>query len=237
MRRFYHPHIPKIGQEIHLDEKSSHHFLRVVGVAKNEQVEVFDGKGNACIAVLQEAKKRAAILEIKDVLEIAIQDPVTYWLLVALVRPDPFANLLRMATEIGVHHIVPFHCTRSVQRRGKRDRWEKIILSAVQQCGRYDIPKVHETLHFEQALELVADIDQKWIFHPAEDMAFSKDIESREEIVQKKVIVVGPEGGFTPSEIQLAKQKKCVQKSLGSFIFRTDTAVAVILSHVKFGRQ
>ena len=69
-----------------------------------------------------------------------------------------------MATEIGVHHIVPFHCTRSVQRGGKRERWEKIILSAVQQCGRYDIPKLHDVQHFEDALELVADIEKKWIF-------------------------------------------------------------------------
>ena len=60
MRRFYHPHLPSIGQHIVLDEKGSHHLLRVVGISKNEEVEVFDGKGRACIAFLQDVKKEVA---------------------------------------------------------------------------------------------------------------------------------------------------------------------------------
>ena len=232
MRRFYHPHLPSIGQNIILDEKGSHHLLRVVGISKNEEVEVFDGKGRACIAILQDIKKKSAVLELTKEQDVQSKDYMEYWLLVALVRPEPFSNILRMATEIGVHHIIPFHCTRSVHRGGKRERWEKIILSAVQQCGRYDIPKLHDVQHFEDALELVADIEKKWIFHTSNH---DENLEPIELLTNKKAVIIGPEGGFTTDEVLIAKQKKCMQKVLGSFILRTDTAVAVILSHIKFG--
>ena len=232
MRRFYHPHLPSVGQKIVLDEKGSHHLLRVTGISKSEEVEVFDGKGRACIAILQDVKKKSAILELTKEQDVQTKDHMEYWLLVALVRPDPFSNILRMATEIGVHHIVPFHCTRSVQRGGKRERWEKIILSAVQQCGRYDIPKLHDIQQFEDALELVVDIKEKWIFHTSHQ---AENIEPIELVTNKKAVIIGPEGGFTTDEILLANQKKCMQKVLGSFILRTDTAVAVGLSHIKFG--
>ena len=51
----------------------------------------------------------------------------------------------------------------------------------------------------------------------------------------EKAVIIGPEGGFTTDEVLIARQKKCMQKVLGSFILRTDTAVAVVLSHIKFG--
>ena len=75
------------------------------------------------------------------------------------------------------------------------------------------------------------DIEKKWIFHPGCDDA----IESTDIAVNSKAIIIGPEGGFTLDEIVLAKQKKCMQKVLGQFILRTDTAVAVVLSYIKFG--
>tara|TARA_B100000925_G_C21961437_1_gene453567 strand:- start:634 stop:1335 length:702 start_codon:yes stop_codon:yes gene_type:complete len=232
MRRFYHPHLPSIGQNIILGEKASHHLLRVVGISRNEEVEIFDGKSRACIAILQDVKNKSAVLELIKEQDVPPKDNMEYWLLVALVRPDPFSNILRMATEIGVHHIVPFHCTRSVQRGGKRERWEKIILSAVQQCGRYDIPKLHDVQHFEAALALVADVEKKWIFHTSNH---EENMDFPQLATNKKAVIVGPEGGFTTDEVVLAKQKKCMQKVLGSSILRTDTAVAVILSQIKFG--
>ena len=202
------------------------------GISKNEEVEIFDGKGRACVALLKDVKKKSAVLELIKEQDIQRNNDIEYWLLVALVRPEPFSNILRMATEIGVHHIVPFHCTRSVQRAGKRERWEKIILSAVQQCGRYDIPKLHDVQDFEEALELVVEIEEKWIFHTSNH---DESIDFTDESTTSKAILIGPEGGFTAAEVLLAKQNKCMQKMMGRFILRTDTAVAVVLSHIKFG--
>ena len=204
MRRFYHPHLPSVGQKVFLDEKGSHHLLRVVGISKHEEIEVFDGKGRACIAILQDVKKKSAVLEMIKEQDVSIEKYLEYWLLVALVRPDPFSNILRMATEIGVDHIVPFHCTRSVQRGCKRERWEKIILSATQQCGRYTLPKLHNLLQFEEALDLVADIENKWIFHPN---GCDETLKIIDTIENSKAVFVGPEGGFTFDEIFLLKIK------------------------------
>ena len=125
MRRFYHPHLPSIGQNIILDEKGSHHLLRVTGISKNKEVEIFDGKGRACIAILQEVKKKSAVLALIKERDVLVKDDTEYWLLVALVRPEPFSNILRMATEI-VHHIVPFHYG-SVQRGKGNDGRKSFI--------------------------------------------------------------------------------------------------------------
>ena len=195
-----------------------------------KKLRIFDGKGRACVAVLQEVKKKSAVLELIEERDVLVKDDTEYWLLVALVRPDPFSNILRMATEIGVSY-----CTLSLLKicseRGKRERWEKIILSAVQQCGRYDIPKLHDVQRFEDALELVVDIEKVDFSHKSS----MKSLSLIDTVTNKKAVIVGPEGGFTTDEILFANQKKCMQKVLGSFILRTDTAVAVGLSHIKFG--
>ena len=238
MRRFYYHSLPEVGNNICLDTQNSHHLLRVVGISKNEEVEIFDGNGRACIAILRDIQKKA-ILEIIKSVEIQQSADVEYWLLVALVRPEPFSNILRMATEIGVHHIIPFQCNRSLQRSEKTERWERIIFSAVQQCGRYDIPKLYPMQTFAEALDIISHVDQKWIFHPMEASATVSeqwnDLEN--QTIRHRAVVVGPEGGFEDEEIQLACEKKCMHKVLGRLIFRTDTAVAVTLAHMKFGRM
>ena len=242
MRRFYYPSIPDVGQNICLDIQSSHHLLRVVGISKEEEVEIFDGKGKASIAILQDVQKKKATLQITRSVETQPNTDVQYWLLVALVRPEPFGNLLRMATEIGVHHIVPFQSSRSLHRSEKSERWENIVLSAVQQCGRYDIPKIYPLQSFSDALETIAHIDQKWIFHPSDSEIQLDDNKERLDVAssieqdqKEQAIVIGPEGGFEREEIQLALKKKCMHKVLGRFILRTDTAVAVTMAHIKFG--
>ena len=90
MRRFYHPHLPSIGQKIILDEKGSHHLLRVTGISKNEEVEIFDGKGPSLHCYFTGGEKKSAVLELIKERDVLVKIDIEYWLLVALVRPDPF---------------------------------------------------------------------------------------------------------------------------------------------------
>jgi RNA methyltransferase, RsmE family len=233
MRRFFHYPLPATGNTVHLDEQASHHLLRVVGIAVNEEVVLFDGQGRSCHAVLKGVEKGIAVLEIKNEIKSASEKTEEYWLLVSLVRPNPFSTVLRMATELGVHHIVPVLSSRSIQRAGKIERWKKIVLSSAQQCGRSDVPTVYDVHSLENALDLIEHVDQKWLFHPHDSIEVNSDIKTS----GSQAILVGPEGGFTESELLLAKEKRCVQKTLGGLMFRTDTAVAVVLSYVRFGTR
>jgi len=234
MRRFFHSPLNSIGETLYLDEKGSHHLLRVVGIGPQEEVILFDGQGRSCLAILCDVQKGRAVLEIKTDITSTDNNLEEYWLLVGLVRPNPFSTILRMATELGVHHIVPILCDRSMQRSGKLERWKKIVLSASQQCGRSDVPKVYDIHELEQALTFVEHVDQKWLFHP-KSVSVEQNLERPVWPIYTQAIFIGPEGGFTEKELSLIKQKKCMQKTLGNLIFRTDTAVVVALSHVLFG--
>ena len=163
MRRFYCPNVPTVAQPVvRLDTAVSHHVLRVVGIAPHEQVVLFDGRGESCIATLQEVVDGCAVMywqadctPVKAVLEVC--------LLVALLRQQAFSTVIRMASEIGVQKLIPVACARSVAQGDKASRWQRIAKAASGQSGRADIMDITAVMSPQKAVEAVHLVPQKYI--------------------------------------------------------------------------
>ena len=151
VRRFLVPAVPPSGEMVALDEATSHHLLRVTGIAPDESVEIFDGQGEAAQAALVRVADGAAVLRVvrrwSDV-----QPSVSTHVLLGQTRAQVLDGTLRMVTELGVASIQVVHMARCVAKGDKRVRWRRIVESAAAQCGRTVLPDILPPLTFAEVL-------------------------------------------------------------------------------------
>jgi 16S rRNA (uracil1498-N3)-methyltransferase len=144
---------------------------------------------------------------------------------------DRFEWFLEKATEIGIDEITPIICSRSERKVIKTERCNRILLSAMKQSLKYHLPKLNEAISLNDFIK--QDVEgAKYIAHCEE----GNKIELREEKkVEKTTILIGPEGDFSPSEIEMALQNQFKAVSLGTGRLRTETAgiVAVHTINIK----
>ena len=131
---------------------------------------------------------------------------------------------LRMATELGVAHILPVLCERSVARGEKKQRWETILRSSAAQCGRVTLPVLHPMGDVETALHQSRLIPNRHVL--------VRGAEGRLLPSTQVAVWVGPEGGLSASEIAKALDLGWTESSLGNSVLRADTAVAAALSQL-----
>lgn len=224
MRRFFVSNLPNADESLCLlNEKESHHLFRVVKIAKGEEIELLDGRGGSCVAVLVETKGKLAQVRWVRNLHVDIAENEV-WLFLSVLKQQAWSTALRMATELGVHHIVPVLSSRTIARKEKKERWESIILAAVKQCGRTTIPTLHPMKSFDQICLEHTSIPNRVILVPSTHLIsdFSNSGDT--------ALCIGPEGGFSSEEIQKATQHGWVACGLGSTVLRADTATVSALS-------
>ena len=113
----------------------------------------------------------------------------------------------------------------------KLKRWQGIAESAAKQSKRMVIPQIHSVMKFAQALEYARQMEQKVIpYELAENMIYTRKVLEQIEPGQSVGIFIGPEGGFTPEEIQNALEQQVEPITLGKRILRTETAGMAVLS-------
>ena len=222
IRRFFTEQIPLNGEQVVLSPEVSHHLLRVVGIAPQEEVELFDGKGQACRGKLVGVRAGCAVILVS--LMVPRKAPRReIHLFQGLLRQQAFSTVLRMSTELGVMHIHPVLCTRSVARGDKPQRWRKIVASSVAQSGRSDWPQLYELSSFEQACKLV-NYCHRWVLHP--DTEGSMVSERGDPVA----VFIGPEGGLTDTELELALTEGWRLAGFSGGVLRADTAAAAALA-------
>jgi 16S rRNA (uracil1498-N3)-methyltransferase len=131
-----------------------------------------------------------------------------------------FEWFLEKATEIGVAEIIPLQCARTVKEKFRFDRMEQILTSAMLQSQQCWKPMLHPPTAFDKALEL--SFDHKMIAHCVEEE--KQQLSSLVHDVRSKLILIGPEGDFTSTEIANALQHGFTPVSLGHTRLRTETA-------------
>lgn len=142
--------------------------------------------------------------------------------------------VVEKGTELGAGAFLPFYCERSVGRdvgSEKLARWQRLARGAAQQSGRRDVPQVLDPVEFADLLERFGDYDAvlfAWELAP--------QIPLHERLLEalpargRALVVVGPEGGFTHGEVEVAARRGAQFLSLGLRILRTDTAAVALLA-------
>ncbi len=141
----------------------------------------------------------------------------------SLIKKDKFEWVVQKAVELGVGRIVPIISARSEKKGLNLDRLNKISLEASEQSGRHDYVEISEIVKFNEALLSLSG--QSFLGEFSGDK-WTSDIELKESIN----IFIGPEGGWTPEELSLAKKHQIKFLSLNNYILRSETASIAFLS-------
>jgi 16S rRNA (uracil1498-N3)-methyltransferase len=222
------------------DEK--HHIVNVLRLKPNEHVRIFDDNGNEYLALLQHFNEKTIVAEILEHKYISPTRP-NVTLFQGLPKFDKFEQIVQKTTELGVSEIVPALCQRSIPKL-KRDasvkrvsRWQRIAKEASKQCRRVYIPKVREITEFNECFTEL-DFDLSLILWEEERQFEFKSILKQNRQAESLSLFVGPEGGFSPEEVNIAIAAGAVPVTLGSNILRTETAaiVGVALILYELGR-
>jgi 16S rRNA (uracil1498-N3)-methyltransferase len=220
MHLFYTPDIQATTYQ--LDEEESKHCIKVLRLKNGDQVNLIDGKGGYYLAeIIDEHPKRTVLNIIDTKKEYGKRNHYLHVAVAPTKNIDRFEWFLEKATEIGIDEITPIICDRSERKEIKKDRSNKIIISAIKQSLKAYHPKLNNYISFKTFISQ-ASADLKFIAHCEENKKSA--IADAFKPQQKYLILIGPEGDFSPIEIKLALQNGFVPITLGESRLRTETA-------------
>jgi len=218
-----------------LEAEEARH-LQVLRKKVGDQIHLVDGKGFFHLAEVVELNKKNAQLKI---ISSERQIPSPFSLHIAIAPTKNIARLewfLEKATEIGIQEITPIYCEHSERKRIRLDRLEKIILSAMKQSNRAYLPQLNEEATFKQFVQMQKENQSlKYIAHCEEEEKVK--LYNNYQAGKDVLVLIGPEGDFSPSEIELAKNVGFVGVSLGKARLRTETAGMVACHTIQLINQ
>lgn len=208
------------GESIQLDEPTSKHVISVLRMVKGEELLLTDGKGNkARCAIDDDNRKRCLVRVAERNREAAVQPRIS--IAIGLVKNAArFEWFLEKATEIGVNTIIPLITDRTEKEKFRLERLQGILQSAMLQSQQCWLPELHEPQAFSAILQHRAT--QRFIAHCEE--ATKKELRSELQPGADRLLLIGPEGDFTPKEIEGALAAGFVPVTLGNTRLRTETA-------------
>ncbi|MEO8146696.1 MAG: 16S rRNA (uracil(1498)-N(3))-methyltransferase [Bacteroidia bacterium] len=205
-----------------LSEEESKHAIQVLRLRNNDAVHVIDGKGKFCDAIILDAHSKKCELKIENC-KIDFQKH-NYHFHIAIAptkQMERYEWFIEKAVELGVDEITPLLCHDSVRTNLRIDRLQKVILSAVKQSIQAHLPKLNEAISFNdfakkefETIKMIAHCDEG-------NKKMMQDVIIKK---QNALLLIGPEGDFTPNEISLALQNNFEAVSLGETRLRTETA-------------
>ena len=224
------------------DPQDVNHIRNVLRMKKGEKVSLCcEAKGKEYICSIEEIESDIVKAAIIDINGESRELPVKITLFQGLPKSDKMEMIIQKAVELGVYEVIPVSTARAVvkldakKEASKQKRWQTIAESAAKQSKRMVIPEIHSVMKFSEAVNYAEELDIRFIpYELAENMAHTKKLYEQIEPGQSIGIFIGPEGGFTPEEIELAMNHQVQPITLGKRILRTETAGMTVLSILMF---
>lgn len=241
MYRFFVDNCNDFKDNIIITGNDVNHIKNVLRLKCGEHVLVSNGNGTDYECSIEKIESETVTVRIEDVTKNAAELPVSITLFQGMPKSDKLELIIQKGVELGVKEIVPVITKRSVVKIDdkkavkKLERYNSIAESAGKQSGRGIIPEVKEFMSFKQAMEYAKTLDMNIIpYEEAKGMEYSREVVKDIKNHKSLGIFIGPEGGFTCEEVELAMSMgaKCI--TLGNRILRTETAGLAILSIIMF---
>lgn len=225
------------------DKKQLHHMRNVLRLKIKEKVTVCDDLTREHDCFLESISPDKAVFRITRLHQAAEQKQgVKVTIACAIPKKCKFDDIVDKLTQLGVDKIIPLLTQRVIvkwsrdKKELQRKRWEKIVLNAAKQSQRRSLPAVDSVKTIEEVLAAELSHDLKLI------PALIGERKTLKEVLQKYtpgsvLILIGPEGDFTPEEVDLARRNGFLPVTLGSNVLRVDTAAIAAVSFVKLNEN
>ena len=240
--RIYFPQKMQDGDRVKSGSENLRYIKTVLRLKRGDTLILFDGMGSEYEAIVRDFTTQDIILEITKKKETQVDHSIRITLAQALPKGNKMDFIIRKASELGVSRIIPFISSRSIPRpsgdriRLKTSRWKKIAIEASRKCGRGNIPEITDIVTCNEVLQWPEDKFLKIIFWEEESNTGIKEIlrDKKYEGTTDFFIIVGPEGGFSREEVEMASRAGFLSASLGGLVLMVETAVLVILSILQY---
>ncbi|MDH3975692.1 MAG: 16S rRNA (uracil(1498)-N(3))-methyltransferase [Deltaproteobacteria bacterium] len=232
----------KAGAEVRLTGEESKYVARVLRLKEEDRVILSSLDSLEYHCIIKAIEKKSVLLTVDSVDEPNRESPLEIILCQALPKSKKMDLIVQKATELGVKGFIPFVSSRAISRPDSREgrekikRWEKLALEAARQCGRTFIPPIDEVISIDELFIKLSQIDDKDVLKiipwESEDKQGLKELS--EKSFKKAFLLIGPEGGFSPEEVEKAKNAGFIPLTLGNRLLRTETAGFAVISMMQY---
>ena len=230
------------GENAYVTGSDVNHIKNVLRMKENDEIKLSTGDGLLYTAVISEFLPDRIVCRIIDCEGGKSELPAMIILFQGLPKKDKMELIIQKAVELGVSEIVPVMMKRTIvklednkKEQKKLERWRTISLTAAKQSGRAIVPEVSDFITFNEAVKRAKGLEYNLIPYENEK-GMDKARELIKEVKNKKSIgiFIGPEGGISEDELELALNVGAKPISLGNRILRTETAGLALVSVIAF---
>ncbi|WP_294900185.1 16S rRNA (uracil(1498)-N(3))-methyltransferase [Tatumella sp. UBA2305] len=236
--RIYHPETITNHSEFQLSEEAANHVGRVLRMTAGQLLELFDGSNQTFSATIVHADKKSVTVQVTEGITDNRESPLFLHLGQVMSRGEKMEFTIQKSIELGVNQVTPLISERcgvkldAERLEKKRQQWQKIAIAACEQSGRNVVPEIRPVMSLS---DWCAEQEQglKLNLHPRA----SQSINTLPLPVNRVRMLIGPEGGLTANEIDMASRQGFTDILLGPRVLRTETAALTVLTalQVRFG--
>ncbi|MCK5305706.1 MAG: 16S rRNA (uracil(1498)-N(3))-methyltransferase [Candidatus Omnitrophica bacterium] len=241
MSRFYCPPEKVREGSIYLDGDEARHIYKVMRLRPDDEVVVFDGVKEYRGIIISAALKSVVVRIIKAA-RMRTESELNISIAIGLPKGKKMDFIVQKCTELGVKEIIPMKTERNVVLPDNKDegkkikRWLEIAKGASKQSGRIKIPAISRATVFKEVVKLSESFSAAFIGCVSETgCTFKRALKDKKPGRKDRVLfLIGPEGGFSKSEVELAKESKISPVYFGERVLRTETAAIYVMSAMNF---
>lgn len=227
-------------ETIHIAGEKARYLINVLRSHVGDEIVVFDGRGSSYSAEITSIKNKELFARVKRVIPYDAESKLNIVLIQGVLKGEKMELVIQKSTELGVNEIVPVTTERSQLRETRKGpRWRKIAEDASRQCGRTRVPKVHDLIPFRKLFSPSSPHAQS--FKGSGGLLFWEEggitLTGTKDALgacRSLMISIGPEGGFTKEEVQMAQSSGFLPISLGNRILRAETAAITAIALVQY---
>lgn len=233
MARFFVELDLEVNQELELPIEVVRH-INVLRIRPTDLITLFNGDGYNYEVKFITLEKRQIICHVINKTLVSNESNTSIHLLMSIIANDKFDMIIQKSVELGVYEFTPL-ITQNTQRLSKEkltnkiEHWQKIIISSSEQCGRTKLMQLNMPQEFNQIISQ-SFTGNKFLLSPHHAGTFNQHKESCSDIT----LMIGPEGGFTHDEVNVANQNGFNSILMGQRILRAETAAIAALGIIQY---
>ena len=221
------------GATIELGGAEAKHAISVRRMRIGEAIALTDGRGSRIRGLVQSIEDRVLTVEVKAI-EVESEPKLRLTLVQALAKGDRDELAIQAATEIGAWAVVPWQAARSISKwdavkaKKGQERWQAIVTEAAKQSLRAFHPEVRQVVNSAELTTLIKSGLPALVLDPTAPTGLAKA--NLDKLEGELLVIVGPEGGISPEELERFEQAGATRVHLGDSILRTSTAGVVAMA-------